>query len=545
MPTLHVSGTDVSYQELGAGETIVMVHAGGNGAIHWRLIAETLSDRFRVVMPEMHGHGDTPPWTEARPMQLDDEAEVVEAFCKGSGPVHLVGHSFGGAIASRVAIRARVQLRSVVLIEPMLFPLLRLAGQEENWRATWERRSRFAELHRRGEDEQALREWVEHYSGTSWQSLDEGRRRRLVDSADMIEAGWCALSENPTSLQDLQDVLCPVRIIIGTSTTRSLRAASELAIDVFANAEAWYIEGGAHMTPLTHPDEVANAIASMASRHGPSASLLAASPVELYEYEEPGRRRLLRVAPLAEIERCAPRDSRWLIKHPDPDLGDAHVRGIAQLLAPKRVPGLSLAGCRQLSGTSLEHIAQLEHLEILDLFSVGIDDDALAHLSKLKSLVSLDLSGTYLTDAASRHLGELSNLRELHLGWTDVGDRVVEAVARLPNLAWLDLSGTRITSDGLRHVGNMSALEHLTLRETSIDDEGLRHLGTLGQRLASLDVGYTRVDKGAVEHLKCLQNLRRLVVRGTRIPAANDPELLAALPRLSEAGSASGLGLRR
>jgi pimeloyl-ACP methyl ester carboxylesterase len=64
------------------------------------------------------------------------EAEIVEAVIRrATGPVHLVGHSFGGLVALAVALRDRVPLQSVTIAEAPAANLLRDFGEHQHYRA--------------------------------------------------------------------------------------------------------------------------------------------------------------------------------------------------------------------------------------------------------------------------------------------------------------------------------------------------------------------------------------------------------------------------
>ncbi len=534
MKMKRVSGTEVAYKEIGAGEWVVLVHAGGNSSAQWRAVAAQLASRFRVVMPELHGHGDTARWPKTRPLELDDDATLVEGICEDApGPVHLVGHSFGGAVALRAALRGRIRLASLLLIEPMMFPLLREAGREALWRQTWERRERFAKLHREGDDEAALRDWVEHYAEAKWETIPESRRRALIERADVVEAGWHALSNNPTTIDALRRLDTPTRVVVGDRTTASLAAASAVVTEAIPNAESVSLEGAAHMMPLSCPDGVAGAIAEFARRHGGALPISGQSPVEIHEYDVPGQTRRLGTCAIVEIRDRAPDHPRWIVRHPDGELTDAHLAPLVDALLSHDVPGLSLAGCALLCGPGLSQLGRLEQLRIVDLFRVPCGDHDLAGLAGLSRLASLDLSGTRITDGAVDTLRQLTGLEELHLGWTEIGDGCLAAIAELPSLRWLDVSGTRVTAAGLSCLARAPSLEHLALRELALADRDLAGLMGLKDRLRSLDVSYTGVGSGAVDDLACLRGLRRLVLRGTRLAASGDAHLVE---RLAERG---------
>ena len=107
--TLTVDGIAVRYRETGSGAPVVLLHGGGSSGAQWRRVCEILKDRYRMITANQFGHGGTEPWP-GPPERLSHEAEatlVRAVISKVGGSVHLVGHSYGGGVALRLASRAR------------------------------------------------------------------------------------------------------------------------------------------------------------------------------------------------------------------------------------------------------------------------------------------------------------------------------------------------------------------------------------------------------------------------------------------------------
>lgn len=100
----------------GTGAPIVMLHGFSGDLNNWRGLLAGRTD-FPVLGLDLAGHGQSPRHT---PEDLDDLAEWVEATILGQieGPVLLCGHSFGGALALRLARRARLETRGLCLFAP-------------------------------------------------------------------------------------------------------------------------------------------------------------------------------------------------------------------------------------------------------------------------------------------------------------------------------------------------------------------------------------------------------------------------------------------
>ncbi len=104
-----------------ARETVVLLHSSGSSSRQWSALIERLSPRYDVRAVDLHGHGAQPAWPGRQPLALADEVTLVEPILREAGPVHLVGHSYGGAVALKVAELHPQSVRSLVAYEPVLF----------------------------------------------------------------------------------------------------------------------------------------------------------------------------------------------------------------------------------------------------------------------------------------------------------------------------------------------------------------------------------------------------------------------------------------
>jgi pimeloyl-ACP methyl ester carboxylesterase len=97
---------------------LVLVHGGRDHARNWDWVAERLRDRWRIIAPDLRGHGDS-QWSNdgsyAMPGYVYDLAELVHQL--GLAPVTLIGHSLGGNIATRYAGIFPTQVKRLVSIE--------------------------------------------------------------------------------------------------------------------------------------------------------------------------------------------------------------------------------------------------------------------------------------------------------------------------------------------------------------------------------------------------------------------------------------------
>ncbi len=99
----------------GEGPPVVLVHGLTGAASNFVSLAPLLASRFRVLVPELPGHGGSPPLAAAP--NLDALAEPVHAAASAEGmlPAVVVGHSLGGLVALRLAMRRPDAVRGLVL----------------------------------------------------------------------------------------------------------------------------------------------------------------------------------------------------------------------------------------------------------------------------------------------------------------------------------------------------------------------------------------------------------------------------------------------
>jgi thioesterase domain-containing protein len=106
---------------------VIALHCSLGSGRQWKSLTAELGPSCPVVAPDISGYGSTPRPANL-PMRLAEEVDHLGATIENAeGPLHLVGHSYGGAIAFKIATTARFadRVRSLTLIEPVLPTLLK------------------------------------------------------------------------------------------------------------------------------------------------------------------------------------------------------------------------------------------------------------------------------------------------------------------------------------------------------------------------------------------------------------------------------------
>ena len=114
-----------------AAQPAVLVHGLGGSATNWTDLMGLVQDRLDCAAPDLPGFGWSPP-PSGGDYSLAAHARVITDFIEGDadvhpnrrGPVHLIGNSLGGSIATVVAARRPDLVRTLTLVSPAM-PVLR------------------------------------------------------------------------------------------------------------------------------------------------------------------------------------------------------------------------------------------------------------------------------------------------------------------------------------------------------------------------------------------------------------------------------------
>ncbi|HAN64208.1 MAG TPA: hypothetical protein DCQ79_10200 [Rhizobiales bacterium] len=132
MKQLTVGGVEIAYLDEGKGPAVVIGHCSSASHREWLPLIETLRSDWRVLAPDFIGYGRSDPWPAEEPFSTDADVNVLLAVAKKTkGPLHLVGHSYGAALALEAARTLGRRVKSLTLVEPVTFQLLRQEGRPE------------------------------------------------------------------------------------------------------------------------------------------------------------------------------------------------------------------------------------------------------------------------------------------------------------------------------------------------------------------------------------------------------------------------------
>ena len=254
-------GRRVKIVEQGAGTPVVFLHSGVGSAGEWKQVFSLWPEGNRLLAIEAYRGGTGPGPGAAGRQGLDDYADQVHAVAEHVGvSVCLVGFSWGGATALRVAAATPELVDTLAVVEPEAYALLRtqdagayaeICGLRDRWRAHA----------RAGRWYEAFEEFVDFYNGAgSFDRWPAPRREAFLAVQQARGDLWDVLFDDLLTLDALARVTAPVHVVEGSQTSAVDHAICDVVRRHVPHARHTLIEGAGHMMPLTHPEPLTRAL---------------------------------------------------------------------------------------------------------------------------------------------------------------------------------------------------------------------------------------------------------------------------------------------
>jgi magnesium chelatase accessory protein len=249
-------------QVTGQGADVLLLHGAGASAHSWHRLMSRLEDRFRLIAPDLPGHGYTrsPKGRTTLPQVARDVARLMQEM--GAAPRVVIGHSAGGAIALEMARQGLLDPRRIVVVNGaledfkgpagVLFPMMARALAMNPLTGFF--------LSRGSSVSQ-----VRNIIGATGTDLDDaalGLYTRLIARRDHVEGTLAMMAQ--WSLKDLNAALPGIRVptlFIHGERDQAVRiVVAERAASVMPDASLLALPGVGHLAQEEAPERVAEAI---------------------------------------------------------------------------------------------------------------------------------------------------------------------------------------------------------------------------------------------------------------------------------------------
>jgi esterase len=243
-----VNGVRLYYEEHGSGAPILCIHGAGSSALLWSDALHELARLGRVIAYDRRGctRSERPQPYERTSVaeHADDAAALLDALAPA--PAVVIGRSYGGTVATDLALRYPDRVRALVLLEgdaPR-----QLAPATAEWIDALAERLRDVSAHA-GVDAVAEALFSEVLGDSAWRSLPETLRRILTQNGPAILAELCGEWWLEADAAAIATIDQPALLVAATDSRPELRAPTEAMAGALPNSRTALVSGGHLINP--------------------------------------------------------------------------------------------------------------------------------------------------------------------------------------------------------------------------------------------------------------------------------------------------------
>ncbi|NUB44418.1 alpha/beta fold hydrolase [Fertoebacter nigrum] len=262
MPQAEVFGHPTHWRVYGSGARQgLALHCSLAHSGEWAGVAAGLPG-LSLIAPDLPGHGRSGAWVGQQ--DLHDLTTRIALELAGAGPVDVIGHSFGATVALRLALERPEAVRSLTLIEPVLFCAARAAGGPA-YAAHQASHAPFEAAMRAGDREAAAMAFHTIWgNGQPWLAMTPLQRDYILRRIGLVAAQNPVLNDDAAGLLApwrLEGLGLPVLLLEGGASPPVIAAIMDELARRLPMVTRAVVPGAGHMLPVTHAAEVAEAIA--------------------------------------------------------------------------------------------------------------------------------------------------------------------------------------------------------------------------------------------------------------------------------------------
>lgn len=239
---------------------VLALHEAASSRQQWDGLSDYLRGHYRVIAPDLPKHVDAGLRT-ARDIHNIAEA-LLEPLASHGEPMHIVGHAHGAAVALEIALSRPALVRSLTLIEPSTFHLLR-AGDMAAFDELVRLAEQMAECLAAAKPAAAMRTYVDFWYGAgAWSRTSSTLQDHFILQAEQVVTSLAASLAESWTISRCKRLTCPTLAVMALESPVAGLRATEIVSEAIPGARLVMIPDAGHMMPLTDPHILDPLIAS-------------------------------------------------------------------------------------------------------------------------------------------------------------------------------------------------------------------------------------------------------------------------------------------
>lgn len=265
MRTVHAGGIDIAFEDHGSGPPLLLLHGYSLNHALWDAQVEALKDRYRLLVPDLRGLGETKHLDAGAPISIEQLADDAAAFLDALdiSAAAVAGFSLGGYTLFQMAIRHPLKVRAAAFVSTS-------AGDSPDKSEARLKIMRF--ISDEGSDAFATSFIPQLFAPASLSAIpsEVEKTREIIVSQDPVRLVMMmdAMRRRDDMHPRLHEITCPCAVIGGSEDALIPPAKFRDIHEGLPDATIDIIEGPGHMTPIEAPEQVSFALDQLMQRAG-------------------------------------------------------------------------------------------------------------------------------------------------------------------------------------------------------------------------------------------------------------------------------------
>lgn len=286
MATITINSSNFEYIEKGSGAAVVFVHGSINDYRIWKDQMEPFAKQYRVIAYSRRYHYPNEWKGDGSDYNIELHAQDLAAFIKALnlGRVHLVGSSYGAYTSLMTAIKNPGLIKTLVLGEPPILPLLvsnpdnplkilslfiRDFSTAKNFMKFG---LKFMKPAQKALKNNQLEEGVRLFAGGAlgeggYEKLSDEVRATFMDNARALKVELLGPGFPPFPKEEASKMTIPTLFVCGKNSPKFLHSISDLLINILPKCEKVVIPNASHLTHGENPVSYNEKVLAFLSRH--------------------------------------------------------------------------------------------------------------------------------------------------------------------------------------------------------------------------------------------------------------------------------------